>query len=505
MAEPILYDAHGVPWTRAKKPPESVSQIGRVKDPFSSKELREVTPELAGRLMRDDAPLHEQQLLVKRIIERNPHIAAVIRDLVLDACSLEWEVLPFRDDGEKGEHTQRAERVAEQLHAIEEWDDLLEHLVYGEVIPAQIAEILWTEDWLPGGFELVDAVRVTRDRERNQLRLLTKDEPRKGIELTPNGFIVYSRKKPLWKGLVICDLVTTFSTTDWLGFSAQYGKPILTGTYTDPNQKPSMIEALRSLSTEFIGVFPEGAEIVLKEAQRYGSIAVYKALQELGSDWATVLLLGHKLIATSAPGSGTLAGEGARKTNLKILRAVARRLASTLRFYLMRPLVGFHDGWDKINELPFLKLKWEPSEDSDAIASTYEKWNNVLAPVGEAIDPQHVRDVSGIPKTVKRQQAAAAPTPDDKKEARIEAKKPRLATTEEVESVTARLGGRALEGMTDAVLDLLESSESIDEFADAIWENYDEVASDDLAEILYGATLAGHELARREVDEEADK
>jgi len=506
MAETILYDAYGVPVSTAKRPPESVAQIGRVRDPFSMKELRDVTPELAGRLLRDDAPLHEQQLLVKRIVERDPHIAAVVRDLVLDAASLEWDVLPFRDDGKSGEHTKRAAWVAEQLYAIEEWDDLLEHLVYGECYPFQAAETLWNDEWLPAGFELVDAVRLTRDRDRNQIRLLTKDEPRKGIELPANGFILYHRRVPLWKAVVILNLIKTFSVTDWLAFAEKFGKPIVTGKYSDPNQKDSLLDAVRAISAEFVGVLPEGAAIELKEAQRYGTVQVYEKLQGYADDAGTVLLLGHKLVASSDPGSGTLAGNGARKTNLKILRAVARRLASTIRFYLMRPLVGFHHGWDKTSELPFLKFKWEPPEDQKALSDTYKGWNEVFAAAGEAIDPDHVREVSGIPKTVKRQ-APASPTtedPESKKEARIEAKKPRLSTTDEVESVTARLGQRALESMTDEVLEQLEAAESIEEFADLLWQNYDGVDTEDLAEVLYGSTLAAHELARREADEEAE-
>ncbi len=505
MAETILYDAYGIPLTRTKKPPEAIAGIGRVRDPFTARELRDLTPETTGRLLRDDAPLHEQQLLIKRVIERWPHAAAVLRDLVLDACSLDWEVTPFRDDGESGVHTKRAAWVAEQLYAIEEWDDLLEHLVYGEAYPYQVAETLWNDDWLPGGFELIDAHRITRDRDRNQLRLLTREEPRKGVELSPHGFIVYRRRVPLWKAFVLLYLIQLYTITDWLAFAEKYGKPIPIGKYSDATQKPTLIEAMQYLSSEFVGVFPVGVEIELKEAQRYGSIAVFEKLVGYADDTVTILFLGHKLIAKAEGDNGTLAGNGARKTNLKVLRAVSRHLAAAIRTYLIRPLVGFHFGWDAADELPQLKFKWEPAEDQQALADTYEAWNRVLEPTGEAIDPKHVQEVAGIPKTVKRQaMAAPAATAEPRKQARRgAAKRPRLATTDDVETAVRRSGGRAVGEVTDAVLEQLEAAESIEEFADVLWEKYSDVETIDLAELLYGGGVAAHALARRETDEEA--
>jgi phage gp29-like protein len=502
-AEVVLYDAAGVPIQETARPPERIAEVGRTRDSWALREIRDIDAETLGRLARPDAPMAEQGALVQKIL-RDAHFLSVNRILINDAASLDWECQPAvkgkswksASAGEKKLAEQDAEFVSDVFYGIEEWDELLTHLLHGETF-LTLAEIQWDDDYLPAGFELIDWRRETWNAQANQVRLLTARDPYRGEELTPNGFIVYrsrfspgsAREAGLWRALVLQFLIKHYSVTDWLIFAEKFGKPTLVALYADEKHRPSVVETMKALSSDFAGVFPVGTEIDIKEAQRYGTINVFSGLQELADSQVTKLYLGHTLIADSQPGAGTLAGEGARKTNLKILRAVARRLGSVMRFYLARPLLGFHRGWDRAASPPNVVFKWKPDDDSNELARTFVSWNEALEPSGMAIDPEHIREQANVPKLVPRKVAAVTPPapPPDKKEKKDAARLalgeaatriPALADPASLERVTKALIAKAAAGLTDQILARIDAAPTIEAALDAVLEGWDEGAAE---------------------------
>lgn len=494
-----LYDAAGVPIQETPRPPERIAEVGRTRDSWALREIRDIDAETLGRLARPDAPMPEQGALVQKIL-RDAHFLSVNRILINDVASLDWECQPAvrgktwksASAPEKKAAEQDAEFVSDVFYGIEEWDELLTHLLHGETF-LTLAEIQWDENYLPTGFEFVDWRRETWNAQTNQVRLLTQRSPYQGEELTPNGFIVYrsrfspgsAREAGLWRALVLQFLVKHYSVTDWLIFAEKFGKPIPVAFYDDEKHRPSVVETMKALSADFAGVFPAGTQVDIKEPQRYGTINVFSGLQELADSQVTKLYLGHTLIADSEPGAGTLAGEGARKTNLKILRAVARRLGSVLRFYLARPLLGFHRGWDRAASPPQIAFKWKPDEDGEKQARTFVAWNDALEPSGMAVDPEHIREQANVPKLVARKSAPAAPAPPDnappdkKDAARVAfaeaaARIPALADPANLERVTRALIAKAAAGMTDQILARIEEAPSLEAALDAVLEGWDE-------------------------------
>lgn len=513
-ASPVLYDAAGVPIQATTAPPESVAAVGRTRDAWSTREIRDVDAANLARLVQPGAAMQEQGALVQKIL-RDAHFAAVNRDLVNDVASLPWEIQPVAPPGVSWDEATAAQKkaaeraadfVSNALAGVEQWNELLTHLIHGETFLTS-AEIQWNDDYLPRGFELIDWRRQTWNTEKNQLRLLTAAEPYKGVELPANGFIVYrsrftpggARDAGLWRALVLLYLIKHYTITDWLMFAERFGKPIPIAYYDDETQRPSIIKTLQQLGTDFAGVFPKGTELDLKEAQRYGTINVFSGLQEFADAGASKLYLGHTLIADAKSGTGTLAGEGARQTNLKIVRAVAERLGAVLRTYLVRPLVGFHHGWAAAENPPQVVFRWKPDGDEKAMAETFVAWNEALEPSGQCIDPEYIREQAKVPKLVART-APAAPPPtsngsgegetkgdgggddggsDDGAKARAElaaaaARVPALADPENLEKVTGALLRKAGQVITSQLVARIDAAATLEEAMDAILESYDE-------------------------------
>jgi phage gp29-like protein len=483
--------------------------------------------------------MSQQGALVQKIL-RDAHFSAVNRDLVNDAASLDWEIQPAALPGMSWKEMSAAQQkaaekgadfVANAFAGIEQWDELLTHLIHGETF-LTMAEIQWDDNYLPRGFELIDWRRQAWDTKTNQLRLLTASSAYEGIELPANGFIVYrsgftpgsARDAGLWRALVLLYLIKHYTVTDWLMFAEKFGKPIPIAFYDDETKRPSIIKTLQDLSTDFAGVFPEGTRIDLKEAQRYGTINVFSGLQQLADDSASKLYLGHVLIADAKPGAGTLAGEGARKTNLKILRAVARRLGATLRSYLARPLLGFHHGWDAAENPPQVVFKWEPPADGKLRAETFVAWNEALEPTGQCIDPEHIREQANVPKLVPRaaQPAAAPDAADDPasddtaidKEEKADAtkarvllaaaakKRPALADPLTLERVTTALMRKQAESITAKLVAAIDAAPTLEAALDAVLEAYDETTPEvaELTGVLADAVAITEMTGRGDAD-----
>lgn len=211
------------------------------------------------------------------------------------------------------------------------------------------------------------------------------------------------------KALAWCYMLTRWAEIDWLAYTEKYGKPIPVAFFKDPNDKPSLIEAVLQIGQDFAGVLPDSTRLELKEALA-GKKDVFEALAQFGFDKATKLVCGHKLIVDAQPGSGTLAGEGAQLTNLKITRAVCKRVAASVRHGLIRVIVWLHRGPKHLNRLPVLQFKTNPPEDDEKKARTYKAWHEVLEPSGLMIDTQHIQEVAGVPELVPRPTSGAAPS-----------------------------------------------------------------------------------------------
>jgi phage gp29-like protein len=414
----ILYGAYGeVLSLPSNLDPSGQADIGRIHDPWASKELREINPETLVRVCRNTAELTEMVALCDRIY-LDAHFLSIATDRVSSIAGAEWDVQPFTEfpgSVVKDDDRQVAESVAEKVYGIASLEAYFEHLAWGDgLYPLAAAETRYdTATFLPEGFNLPDGVRF-RFIGR-ELRLLTERDPLAGESLKPGLWTIHSinpqnpRKTRLFKALAFYYMVARFATIDWLAFAEKYGKPIPVAYFTDPNDKASLIEAVMRIGVDFAGVLPASAKLDLEQALN-ASKDIYEGLARFAHEQATKAVCGHSLIVDAKSGTGTLAGEGAQRTNIRITKALAKRVAASVRQGLIRTIVALHHGPRYLSRLPVLQFKVEPPEDAKEKASTYVEWNRVVEPAGLMIDPEHVKEVAGVPNLVQRTPTNGAAT-----------------------------------------------------------------------------------------------
>lgn len=380
-----------------------------------SREIRDVSPETLVRVLRNQADLGEQFALCDRIYV-DAHFLAVANDRVSTVAGAEWEVLPYTDSpraSARSDDRKVADSVAEKLYGIASLETYFEHLVWGDgLYPLNAAETRFNPStFLPEGFNITDGARFRY--VGNELRLLTEAHPATGESLKPGLWTIHSlspqnpRKTRLFKALAFYYMVARLSTIDWLSFAEKYGKPIPIAYFSDPSDKASLIEAVMRIGVDFAGVLPASAKLDLQQALN-ASKDIYEGLAKFAHNQVTKAVCGHTLIVDAQSGSGTLAGEGAQRTNLKVAKAVAKRVAASVRQGLIRTIVALHHGPRYLSRLPVLQYKVEPPEDAKQRASTYVEWNRVVEAAGLMIDPEHVKEVAGVPNLVPRVAASGA-------------------------------------------------------------------------------------------------
>lgn len=412
----ILYGPSGEVLTLPSKLDTSTQAdiVRGAQDRWASREIRDVSPETLARVLRNTAEVAEMVALCDRIYV-DGHFLSIATDRISTVAGAEWDIQPYTEAPgvkPKDEDKKVAESIAEKVYGIASLETYFEHLAWGDgLYPLAAAETKYDPStFLPVGFNLPDGVRFRH--VQTELRLLTEAQPLAGESLKPGLWTIHSinaqnpRKTRLFKALAFYYMVARFATIDWLAFTEKYGKPIPIAYFTDPSDKASLIEAVMRIGVDFAGVLPASAKLDLEQALN-ASKDIYEGLARFAHEQATKAVCGHTLIVDAKSGTGTLAGEGAQRTNLKITKAVAKRISASIRQGLIRTLVALHHGPRFLSRLPVLQFKVDPPEDAKQKASTYVEWNKAVEPAGLMIDPAHVAEVAGVPKLVPR--AAAVP------------------------------------------------------------------------------------------------
>lgn len=424
-------------------------------DRWASREIRDVSPETLARVLRNTADVAEMVALCDRIY-LDGHFLSIATDRISTVAGAEWDVQPFTEAPgvkPKDEDRKVADSIAEKVYGIASLESYFEHLAWGDgLYPFAAAETKYDPStFLPVGFNLPDGVRFRH--LQNELRLLTEAQPLAGESLKPGLWTIHSaniqnaRKTRLFKALAFYYMVARFATIDWLAFTEKYGKPIPIAYFTDPSDKPSLIEAVMRIGVDFAGVFPASAKLDLEQALN-ASKDIYEGLARFAHEQATKAVCGHTLIVDAKSGTGTLAGEGAQRTNLKITRAVAKRISASVRQGLIRTLVALHHGPRFLSRLPVLQFKVDPPEDAKQKASTYVEWNKAVEPAGLMIDPTHIAEAAGVPNLVARAATTTQETtppgddpkseggsPDAKQRSAPETSEAGVATTQSVTGI----------------------------------------------------------------------
>jgi hypothetical protein len=233
-------------------------------------------------------------------------------------------------------------------------------------------------------------------------RVMTETEPIYG-ELMPPFKLVYHKYKArsgydTRAGVLrVCAwmyLFKNYGIKDWVAFAEVFGMPLRLGKYDAGASKPdkdALAAAIQSLGSDAAGIISKNTEIEFIQAVKTtGTDNIYEALANFCDKQMSKAILGQTATTEGTPGK--LGNETAQdKVRADLIEADAESLSKTVRFQIIRPLVGYNFGWDK--PLPWFAMKYEAPEDLKTLSDVYVN----VSKIGQPISAEHVSEKFKIP------------------------------------------------------------------------------------------------------------
>ena len=158
-----------------------------------------LTPSRLAAILKeaDDGSLSTAMELFEQMEEKDAHLFSVANTRRLTLTGLDWQVVSAseaRDGVGRNMAEETAAYCREALTGMETFEEALQHLSLAIGRNISVAEIVWdvmNGELRPVELAPVDFTRIVFD-ELDRPRILTEDEPRDGVELAPNKFVVHT-------------------------------------------------------------------------------------------------------------------------------------------------------------------------------------------------------------------------------------------------------------------------------------------------------------------------
>lgn len=404
-----ILDHRGNPMALADKPGERPEQreilVASIRDKYSSYPSRGLTPQRLATIFReaDGGEITRQAELFNEMEEKSTHIFSVFQTRKLAVVKNDLEVLAASD---RYEDQEIAEFVRANITALPDFTQDLTDALDAIAKGFSALEITWD---VAGGEVRIEDLEWKSQRRftynwwsaASTLRILTDEEPIRGIEIPDNKFVIHQCRArsgaPSRQGLLrTCAwmyLFANYAVKDWVAFAEIYGMPLRLGKYkpgTKQEDKDVILEALTNLGSDAAALIPEGATIEFKEAIS-GGADVYLALSTFCNKEISKAVLGQTATTEDTPGK---LGAAPEKSQVRqdLVEADSRALENTLRDQLVKPLVDFNFGIQE--NYPRPKFHCEPAQDLRALAYR----DRALAGMGVPIPLSYARKTYGIPE-----------------------------------------------------------------------------------------------------------
>jgi len=390
---------------------------GRIVLPRAEDSVREypgagLTPSELAAILRDadEGSLSTAMHLFEEMEEKDAHLFAVANTRRLALTGLEWQVVSAADvkDGlDGGEANAAADYCREILANLETLDENLQHMALALGRNIAISEIVWdieAGELRPVQLVPVDFARIIFD-ELNRVRILTEEEPRQGIAIPPNKFIVHTphsasghpQRGGLLRVSAMAFLAKNLALKDWMIFAEIFGMPVRVARYqpaATAEEKRELLGMLESLGSNAVGIFSSAVELELLEAKRGEATPPYERLIEFLNREISKAWLGQTLTTDITGQSGSVAAskvhEGVRRD---ILSDDIRKEGRTIRRDLLTPLTRFRFGPNA--PVPFFTRKPARPEELTELAGVLDTAVNRL---GMELPAGWVRETLGIPR-----------------------------------------------------------------------------------------------------------
>ena len=455
------------------RPIRAAVAIGDPQDKYSGYPSNGLSPRRLASIFReaDEGDVLRQMELFEEMEEKDTHLYSQLQTRKLAVTGLDWEVQPFSEDERDVEV---AEFVSDQLHGLENFNDVLLDVLDAVGKGISISEITWGLD-LQGRNVIEDITwihpkKIFWDSMDDGIKIRTKEYP-EGIPIPENKFIIHKYKAksgpPSRAGVLRVVswmyLFKNYDLKDWVSFCEVFGMPLRLGKYdasASEADKAALMDAIVHLGTDAAGIVPSTTSIDFIDSNKTSSVEIYEKLARYCDEQTSKAVLGQTL--TSDAGSGSYAQSKTHNEVRKDLTAAdANALETTLRRDLIRPLVEFNFGVG--TPIPELKFQTDDADDLKEVADIYR---TLACDMGLEIPKSHLYKKFGIPKPENGEpvtQRAAVPP-----QTGVELKLKAPAGMGETQSLIDRLteesvkkGGALFEEMLQPILSLIDKTDDI--------------------------------------------
>lgn len=496
----------------ATKPDLREIAVITVRDRLSGYPSNGLTPQNLAAIFKeaDAGDVYRQMELFEEMEEKDTHLFSILQTRKNGVLGLDWDVIPFADEDPKS--VEIAGFVKNELENIPDIEDVILDMLdaigkgfSGSELHWEIRDrkaIIEKIKWIPGkrftfGF--------TSGDDYDKIRLLTDEEPARGIELPDNKIIMHRYKARSGHAsragiLRVCAwmyLFKNYDIKDWISFAEIYGMPLRLGKYdasTSKEDKDALIAAVQSLGSDAAGIISKSTEIEFVEAVRSTSGNLFEILAKFCNAEMSKAVLGQTLTTEIGDKGSYSASKTHGEVRQDLLEADCKALSRTIRRDIIRPLVVFNYGADYERRLPRVKFHYEPPADQNQEVETY----GFLVDMGLPIAVDHIYQKFGIPKPQEGQAvlipiSKTAPAPPG-----LTANKDgfsrykddgRIYTPDQmvVDALADKLLGQygpIGRSLLDTVQEFIGKCSSLEEVRDRLAEVYPKMRTDDLEDMI---------------------
>ncbi|MCQ4310906.1 DUF935 domain-containing protein [Pseudomonas stutzeri] len=503
-----IVDIHGQPIEQSTLRESQTSRLAQLQEEFAEHPSNGLTPpKLAGILRAaEQGDIKAQCELFQDMEEKDAHLLAEIGKRRRALTTVDWAVVPPRNPS--AAEQAEADWLNEVLQDLPDFEDLLFDML--DAIGKGFAgiELDWERygrEWMPKAFNYREASWFQLDpATRTELRL--RDGSVEGEPLQPFGWILHQHKAKsgyvarggLYRVLAWPYLFKNYAVRDLAEFLEIYGLPVRLGKYPSgatADEKATLLRAVVNIGHNAAGIIPEDMAIDFKEAAK-GTHDPFDWMVQWAEKSMSKAILGGTLTSQADGASSTNAlGNVHNEVRHDLLKADAKQVATSLRQYLLYPLLVLNKGGERDpRRLPRFQFDLVEAEDMATYAEALPK----LVEAGMQIPVSWAHDKLRIPLPGKDDAVLGTAVPAGTVTAatRVAALKSKSGN-DPIDDLAEQLANdwEPVAELVAPVQQLLASCKSLEEFRDRLPEVIPQLDAGQLAELIaqgmFAGTLAG--------------
>lgn len=406
-----IVDIHGRPIEQAMLREQQTSRLAQLHAEFAEHPSSGLTPPRLAGILRaaEQGDIRSQCELFQDMEEKDAHLLAEIGKRRRALTTVDWSVLPPRNPS--AAEQAEADWLNEVLQDLPDFEDLLFDMLDAIGKGFSCIEMDWQRlgsEWLPQAFNYREASWFQLDPQtRTELRL--RDSSADGEPLNPFGWIVHTHKAKsgyiarggLYRVLAWPYLFKNYAVRDLAEFLEIYGLPVRLGKYppgAGNEEKATLLRAVVSIGHNAAGIIPDGMAIDFKEAAK-GTHEPFDWMVQWAEKSMSKAILGGTL-TSQADGKTSTNALGAVHNEVRhdLLKSDAKQVATSLRQYLLYPLLVLNKGGDRDpRRLPRFQFDLVEAEDM----ATYAEALPGLVNIGMQIPASWAHEKLRIPQPSK--------------------------------------------------------------------------------------------------------